>query len=520
MLDMRALLDRRADGFSQGERMKTALARALVHDPANIVLDEPTNGLDVLATRALRESLRWLRSAEGGSKCIVFSTHVMQEVAELCDRVVVVAEGRTVAAGTPAELLARTGESDFEEAFVRLAFGCPRRIGEGDAVKALLRCRHVCSARNCSTRCATAGPAHGDGLVGAAGPAVLLAVSALVASLEARAERREVYVAGLADAPTLRNFFERQTYRVREAPADYEAQSARLAARRSGRGGARRLRGRSAEGRVAALEIVSDSANQRSQSSTRASRACSKASHERVVLSSRSAASPRAARADPDRGPRSREPADAGAQFTGMLPFFVMMAVLYGALNAALDTTAGERERGSLEPLLMNPARAGRSSLGKWGAVACVSMLIAVLSCFSFLPGQWVLRSDTLAAMFQYGPREAALFLVVLLPFAAALSALLMAVAIRCRTFKEAQASATIVVLAVSLLPLVNVFDLGGEARWHLWVPALAQNTLMTRVLKGEELGAAQVVIPLFVCVLLTAAGRRVRCARSCARRR
>jgi sodium transport system ATP-binding protein len=122
MFDMHALLDRRTDGFSQGERMKTALARALVHDPANIVLDEPTNGLDVLATRALRDSLRWLRTPEGGAKCIVFSTHIMQEVERLCDSVVVVAHGRTVATGTVPELLAQTHERDFEEAFVKLAF--------------------------------------------------------------------------------------------------------------------------------------------------------------------------------------------------------------------------------------------------------------------------------------------------------------------------------------------------------------------------------------------------------------
>jgi sodium transport system permease protein len=130
-----------------------------------------------------------------------------------------------------------------------------------------------------------------------------------------------------------------------------------------------------------------------------------------------------------------------------------------------------------------------------------------VLSSLSFLPGQWVLRSDTLAALFQYGLREALLFLVVLLPFAAALSAVLMAVAIRCKTFKEAQASATIVLLATSLLPLVNVFNLGSEARWHLWVPALAQNTLMTRVLKGEGFGVPEIVIPLLVCVVLTVGG-------------
>ena len=122
MLDCAALLDRRTEGFSQGERMKVALARALVHDPANIVLDEPTNGLDGGATRALRETLQWLASPAGGGKCIVFSTHIMQEVERLCDSVVVVAQGRTVAQGTVTELRARCGTRDFEEAFVRLAY--------------------------------------------------------------------------------------------------------------------------------------------------------------------------------------------------------------------------------------------------------------------------------------------------------------------------------------------------------------------------------------------------------------
>jgi sodium transport system ATP-binding protein len=119
-LEMVPLLDRRTEGFSQGERMKTALARALVHDPPNIILDEPTNGLDVLATRSLRAALRRLRDDFG--KCIVFSTHIMQEVERLCDEVVIVSHGRTVARGTVGELSARAGQSDFEETFVRFAF--------------------------------------------------------------------------------------------------------------------------------------------------------------------------------------------------------------------------------------------------------------------------------------------------------------------------------------------------------------------------------------------------------------
>ncbi len=125
LLEMQPLLDRRVEGFSQGERMKTALARALVHDPAHIVLDEPTNGLDVLSTRALRDALRYFASPAGGNKCVVFSTHIMQEVQQLCHHVVVVAAGRTVASGTVAELCERTGERDFESAFVALAFADP-----------------------------------------------------------------------------------------------------------------------------------------------------------------------------------------------------------------------------------------------------------------------------------------------------------------------------------------------------------------------------------------------------------
>lgn len=121
-LDLNPLLERRTEGFSQGEKMKIALARALIHDPKNIILDEPTNGLDVVATRALREFLRWLRSPEGGSKCIIFSTHIMQEVERLCDQVVIVARGQTVAGGTVDQLLQQAGETDFEDAFVELAF--------------------------------------------------------------------------------------------------------------------------------------------------------------------------------------------------------------------------------------------------------------------------------------------------------------------------------------------------------------------------------------------------------------
>jgi sodium transport system ATP-binding protein len=115
-LEMGDIIERRTEGFSQGQRVKTAIARALVHDPRNVILDEPTNGLDVMATRAMRRFLHQLRD-EG--RCVLFSSHIMQEVAALCDRIVIIARGQVVAEGTPDELRQQTGESNLEDAFVK-----------------------------------------------------------------------------------------------------------------------------------------------------------------------------------------------------------------------------------------------------------------------------------------------------------------------------------------------------------------------------------------------------------------
>jgi sodium transport system ATP-binding protein len=120
LLEMEEFADRRAKGFSQGQRIKTALARALVHSPQNLLLDEPTNGLDVMAVRAVRELLRRLCAA---GHCVLFSSHVMQEVTALCDEVVVIAAGTVLASGTPEDIRARAGGASLEDAFVKLIGG-------------------------------------------------------------------------------------------------------------------------------------------------------------------------------------------------------------------------------------------------------------------------------------------------------------------------------------------------------------------------------------------------------------
>jgi sodium transport system permease protein len=339
----------------------------------------------------------------------------------------------------------------------------------------------------------------------AIGPIVLIALSALVAGIEQRAEERTVVVSGIEHAPTLKNFLERQTYRITAAPADYEQ---RLVSQQLGDPVlliGKDFEAELARGEPPLVEIVSSSSNQRAgQSVNRLARLLRGFSSEQSVLRLAWRGVAPATLDVIDVQERDlANPQSRAAQLTGMLPFFIMMAVLYGALNAALDTTAGERERGSLEPLLMNPASRRDIVIGKWGAVAAVGMLIAVLSCLSFLPAQSFLRSETLAAMFQFGWREAALFLALLAPLAAALAAVMMAIAIRCKTFKEAQANNTVVILGVSLLPMFTLFNQSGEAPWHLWTPALGQVTLMNRVLKGEALAPLDVLIPLAVCAAI-----------------
>ncbi|HEX2010169.1 MAG TPA: ABC transporter permease [Roseateles sp.] len=341
------------------------------------------------------------------------------------------------------------------------------------------------------------------------GPLLLMALSGLIASLEERAERRELLVAGIEHAPTLRNYLERQTYTVKPAPADYEA---RLRATRLlepvlviGKDFEAEL----LRGERPTVEIVTDSANQRASAGTGAmQRLLQGFGRERAALTlalrgvSSELLQPLAVEERDLASTQAR-----AARITSIIPMFIIMAVLYGALTAALDSTAGERERGSLEPLLMNPVPHGALVAGKWGAVALLGLAVALLANLSFVPAQWLLKSDSLQAMFQFGWGEVGAFLLLQLPLAAGLGALLMALAIRSKTYKEAQAGSTLIITLVGLAPMVSLLNPGGDAPWYLWVPGLAQNTLMLLVLKGETPSLAQVLPSMLVGLALTIAG-------------
>lgn len=341
------------------------------------------------------------------------------------------------------------------------------------------------------------------------GPLMLFMLSMLVAQFEKQAEQREILVAGVAQAPTLVNYLQRQNFSVKEAPADYERQLREATLGQAVLVVPQDFENALARGAELELEVVTDSANTRaSASGGGVARLVRGFNEERARLQlmlrgvSPELLSPV--------GLTERDLASPGARaarITGIIPMFVIMAVLYGALTAALDTTSGERERQSLEPLLANPVPHGALVLGKWLAVALMGAVVATLASFSFLPAQLLIKSDALAAQFRFGWADAASFALLLLPVAAAMGALLMAVAIRTKTFKEAQASANLVIMVFSLMPLIAIMNPGADAAWHYWLPGLGQYQQMMQLLKGETLRLDQWGPPLLSAALIIAAG-------------
>lgn len=339
------------------------------------------------------------------------------------------------------------------------------------------------------------------------GPLMLVLLSAFEDDLSRRAESRELLVDGLDAAPTLRNYLERQNRVLRAATADAEAA---ITARRLGQALLRVPAGFEAglaAGRVPPLAVVYSSQDLRSQGHARSvERLLQGFNQEQAVLRlALRGVPPSALQAVAVDEMDLADGAARGLPLTRMVPVFVLMAVLYGCLTAALDATAGERERGSLEPLLLTPVPRGALVLGKWAAAAGLGMAVAVLACIGFLPAQWLLRSETLAALFHFGPLQALQFLLLLLPLAAMAAALLMAIALRSRSVKEAQAGGTVLVLVLALLPMLALVDQGAERAWQLWLPGLAQSTLMLRVLQDAAWVPADLLPPLLSAFALTA---------------
>lgn len=341
-----------------------------------------------------------------------------------------------------------------------------------------------------------------------AGPIALLILAGFVSSIEETTARREIVMAGAAAAPSLVNFIQRAGGTVREAPDDYRAQI------KSGR-----LQNavvivpadfeqRLTTGETVRIDLMFDEAATKAQAAVRLTTGLLR-SFNREQGSQRLIA----------RGvsPQLLTPLEVnelnlasgqsrGAQLLFLVPWLALLGAVIGSISVAIDVTAGERERGSLEPLLMNPVSTGALVLGKWLVVALCAASVVVLTLAGFRVAMQFVRSDSLSALMQFGAPELALFMVMLLPFAGLVAALNMLAATYGRTFKEAQTYVSYITLAVNFAPVVPMFLSVRDAAWQLLIPAMAQQTVMMRALRGESLDALDVLLPGAIAVLVTLA--------------
>jgi len=341
-----------------------------------------------------------------------------------------------------------------------------------------------------------------------AGPLSLLLIASFVSSAEESAARREVVIANAAAAPTLVNFLQRNGATIREAPADFREQL------RSGH-----LQNavvvipddfgpRLAAGETIRLDVVFDGTANRAQTAVRTTMALLQGFNgelgtQRLLARgvSPQVLKPLQIEEVNLAGSRAR-----GAQLLFLVPWLALVGAVVGAISVAIDVTAGERERGSLEPLLMNPVSTGSLVLGKWAVAATCSAAVVLLTLAGFTAAMQFVRSENLAALMQFGLPEVALFILLLLPFSAMVGSLNMLAATYGRSHKEAQTYASYITMLVNFVPILPLFLTIRDAPWQLFVPALGQQTVLMRALRGEVVSTTDIVLPSAIALAFTAA--------------
>jgi sodium transport system permease protein len=337
------------------------------------------------------------------------------------------------------------------------------------------------------------------------GPVVFSLMSALISDIEARAAERKVLMVAPDRAPTLVNFLLRAGARVEQAPADHET------AQRAGTllnavvVPPTDFETRLATGEPVDVELVYDDSHDRARPLFSVTRRLLNGFNEeqgqlRLLMRGVSPQVLTPVRVES----RNLAPAQAnGAQLLFVVPWVALLVAVFGALSVAIDVTAGERERGSLEPLLMNPVSSRELALGKWAVVMTYSVVIVALTMAGFLLSMRLISSETLSALMQLQWREVAIFSAVLLPFTAMMAAINMLAATFGRSFKEAQTYVSYISMAVQFAALIPVFLSVRDALWQLLVPAVAQIAVMMKALRGESLSAIDLIVPGLCCLLV-----------------
>jgi sodium transport system permease protein len=338
-----------------------------------------------------------------------------------------------------------------------------------------------------------------------AGPLVLMLMFSVIAGQIDKARELKLPIVGRDRAPALAAFLERQQVTLTDAPADYEAKI---------RGGdldtvlviddkfADDVR----EGKAGTARLVYDRSRDRAQAAIREAESLLRAYNrqwgsQRLLLRG---VAPTVGNPLNVEGIDLATPQQSGAFLLFFLAYYGLFAAIMGGMAVALDVTAGERERQSLEPLLMTPAKAWELVAGKWLAVATFNAAVVVIT----LTGYYVtLRFVPLPAVgipFLFSARELLWFLVVLVPLIALLPAVMLFMGARSRTFKEAQASVSLVILLVSLVPVLQLVKQKKEPDWIAWVPISGQFSLLEQALRGESIPLAQLASSFIVPCVLT----------------
>ena len=339
------------------------------------------------------------------------------------------------------------------------------------------------------------------------GPLMLILLGQFIASMEEKAARKEVFIEGIARAPALANYIARQGYTVSAPPADAETLI------RSGRfeHGVLRIgpdfEAQFAAGEPAEVELVFDNSHKNSAGTGALRNLLQGFTRETAALRLLvRGVNPQSLRTLEIQDTNLASQQARGAQLLFVVPMFALFACMTGAIAVAIDVTAGERERGSLEPLLLNPLRTSTLVLGKWAVVTLYGCTVVVLTLAGFLAAMHFVGNETLVALFQFGQRELLIFAALLFPFAALAAAALMLVAAFGRSFKEAQTYASYLYMVVALMPTFSMMLQLQPARWQGLVPALGQQMVMERATRGEALDWIDLVLPGAVAVTVAAA--------------
>ena len=338
------------------------------------------------------------------------------------------------------------------------------------------------------------------------GPVTLVLVAQFVSGLEEKAAILKVRIVGQQHAPSFINFLQRNDVEIEDAPADYEARV------REGRLDAvivvpEDFDSRFTEGDTAKVEIVYDDSRAESGPAIRQAERLLRAFNRETGMLRMVArgVSPDLVEAVKVDHLNTATPRQKGAFLLFLIPMFAILSPLLGGMTIAIDSTAGERERGSLEPLLANPVPVRQIVLGKWLAAWLFATGVAVLTLTGFVIAASLYAQKKLAALMAFGAPEFAQFLLLVVPFAAMTAAVQMLICTYGRSYREAQTYVSYLATVVSFVPVIVLFSGLKDAMWQLTVPVLAQQVVLSRVVRGDVLAPIDWLLPGAVAFALAA---------------